>query len=111
MDQMSKINEITSGIFKNEVLDSDIPVVVDFWAPWCGPCRMVAPVLEEISQKMNGKIKFVKLNTDENQKTAMDYQIMAIPSLLIFKDGQEVDRIVGFVPQEQLETDLQKIIS
>lgn len=108
---MSKINEITSGIFKNEVLDSDIPVVVDFWAPWCGPCRMVAPVLEEISQKMNGKIKFVKLNTDENQKTAMDYQIMAIPSLLIFKDGQEVDRIVGFVPQEQLEADLQKIIS
>ena len=108
---MSKINEITSGVFKNEVLDSDIPVVVDFWAPWCGPCRMVAPVLEEISQKMNGKIKFVKLNTDENQKTAMDYQIMAIPSLLIFKDGQEVDRIVGFVPQEQLETDLQKIIS
>ncbi|MGB6864540.1 MAG: thioredoxin [Candidatus Aminicenantaceae bacterium] len=108
---MSKINEITSSIFKNEVLDSDIPVVVDFWAPWCGPCRMVAPVLEEISQKMNGKIKFVKLNTDENQKTAMDYQIMAIPSLLIFKDGQEVDRIVGFVPQEQLEADLQKIIS
>ncbi|MGB3863565.1 MAG: thioredoxin [Candidatus Aminicenantaceae bacterium] len=108
---MSKINEITSGVFKNEVLNSDIPVVVDFWAPWCGPCRMVAPVLEEISQKMNGKIKFVKLNTDENQKTAMDYQIMAIPSLLIFKDGQEVDRIVGFVPQEQLEADLQKIIS
>ena len=108
---MSKINEITSGVFKNEVLNSDIPVVVDFWAPWCGPCRMVAPVLEEISQKMNGKIKLVKLNTDENQKTAMDYQIMAIPSLLIFKDGQEVDRIVGFVPQEQLEADLQKIIS
>jgi thioredoxin 1 len=72
---------------------------------------MVAPVLEEISQKMNGKIKFVKLNTDENQKTAMDYQIMAIPSLLVFKDGKEVDRIVGFVPQEQLEADLNKIIS
>jgi len=108
---MSKINKITSSVFKSEVLESDIPVVVDFWAPWCGPCRMVAPVLEEISQKMNGNIKFVKLNTDENQKTAMDYQIMAIPSLLIFKDGQEVDRIVGFVPQEQLEADLQKIIS
>jgi thioredoxin 1 len=72
---------------------------------------MVTPVLEEVSQKMNGKIKFVKLNTDENQKTAMDYQIMAIPSLLIFKDGQEVDRIIGFIPQEQLEADLQKIIS
>jgi thioredoxin 1 len=111
MDQMSKIDEITSDVFKSEVLESDKPVVVDFWAPWCGPCRMVGPVLEEISQKMNGKIKFVKLNTDENQKTAMDYQIMAIPSLLIFKDGQEVDRIVGFVPQEQLEADLQKIIS
>jgi thioredoxin 1 len=108
---MSKINEITSSVFKSEVLESNIPVVVDFWAPWCSPCRMVAPVLEEISQKMNGRIKFVKLNTDENQKTAMDYQIMAIPSLLIFKDGQEVDRVVGFVPQEQLEADLNKIIS
>ncbi len=108
---MSKIDEVTSSAFKGEVLESDIPVVVDFWAPWCGPCRMVTPVLEDVSQKMNGKIKFVKLNTDENQKIAMDYQIMAIPSLLIFKNGQEVDRIVGFVPQEQLEADLNKIIS
>ena len=108
---MSKIVDITSDNFHKEVIESDVPVVVDFWAPWCGPCRMVAPVLEDVSQKMNSKIKFVKLNTDENQKTAMDYGIMAIPSLLIFKDGKEIDRVVGFIPQEQLETNLQKIIS
>jgi len=86
-------------------------VLVDFWAPWCGPCRMVAPVVEGVAEKMNGKVKFVKLNTDENQETAQEYGIMAIPSLIVFKDGSEVHRVVGFVPQKQLESELEQFIS
>lgn len=99
---MSQITEVNDSNFQTEVLDSDKPVVVDFWAPWCGPCRMVAPVLDEISQEMGNKIKFVKLNTDENQNTAAKYQIMAIPSLLVFHKGEEKDRVIGFKPKEQL---------
>jgi len=99
---MSQIKEVNDSNFQSEVLNSDKPVAVDFWAPWCGPCRMVAPVLDEISREMGDKIKFVKLNTDENQNTAAKYQIMAIPSLLIFNKGQEADRMIGFKPKEQM---------
>jgi thioredoxin 1 len=107
---MNKIEELTDDSFESEVLKSNTPVVVDFWAPWCGPCHMVAPVLEAVAQKMNGHIRFLKLNTDKNMKTAQKYGIMAIPSLLVFKNGQEVDRIVGFMPQDKLEEKLQNVI-
>ena len=100
---MSKITEATDTNFQEVVLDSELPVLVDFWAPWCGPCRMVTPVIESMAEKMNRDIKFVKLNTDQNVKTAQDHGIMGIPTLLVFKGGQEADRIVGFRPQEELE--------
>ncbi len=93
----------TDQNFESEVIKSDLPVLVDFWAPWCGPCRMVAPVVEKLAQKTAGKLKVVKMNTDENHGTAGKFGIMSIPSLLIFKGGKEVDRLVGFMPLEALE--------
>jgi thioredoxin 1 len=100
--------EVTDSTFKQEVLESETPVLVDFWAPWCGPCRMVAPVVEEIAEQYLGKVKVVKVNTDENGGVASQYGIRSIPTLMIFKDGQRVDMVVGAVPKTTLATTLEK---
>ena len=107
---MSAAAEVTDKSFEQEVLNSDVPVLVDFWAPWCGPCRMVAPVVEEIADQYEGQIKVVKLNTDDNPQVASQYGIRSIPTLMIFKDGQKVDMVVGAVPKTTLANTLEKYI-
>ena len=105
------VPQVTDSSFDKDVLHSDIPVLVDFWAPWCGPCRMVAPVVSEIAQQYEGQVKVVKLNTDENPNTASKYGIRSIPTLMIFKGGQRVDMVVGAVPKTTLASTLEKHLS
>ncbi|MBW4510060.1 MAG: thioredoxin [Scytonematopsis contorta HA4267-MV1] len=101
---------VTDSSFQQEVLESVVPVLVDFWAPWCGPCRMVAPVVEEISAQYEGQLKVVKVNTDENPNVASQYGIRSIPTLMIFKGGQKVDMVVGAVPKTTLANTLEKYL-
>ena len=100
---MSKIIEGTDDSFQKEVLDSEVPVLVDFWAPWCGPCKMLAPTLEEISQENDGKIKIVKINVDDNQKMAAKFGIKSIPTMIIFNKGELKNQIVGSLPKQEIE--------
>jgi thioredoxin 1 len=107
---MSSAAQVTDSTFKQEVLDSEITVLVDFWAPWCGPCRMVAPVVDEIAKQYGDNLKVVKVNTDENPNVASQYGIRSIPTLMIFKGGQKVDMVVGAVPKTTLANTLDKYI-
>jgi thioredoxin 1 len=107
---MSAAAQVTDDTFKVEVLDSEVPVLVDFWAPWCGPCRMVAPVVDEIAGQYGDQLKVVKVNTDENPGIASQYGIRSIPTLMIFKGGEKVDMVVGAVPKTTLANTLEKYL-
>jgi thioredoxin 1 len=105
---MAKPAEVTDNDWDAQVLKSDIPVMVDFWAPWCGPCRMVSPLVDELAEEYDGKARFYKLNTDDNMVTASKYGIRSIPTLLVFKSGELVDQVIGFRPKSELKKSLDK---
>lgn len=105
------VGEVSDSSFGSDVLKSDIPVLVDFWAPWCGPCKSIAPVLEAIAAQFKGKLKILKMNVDENPKTPTTYEVLGIPNLVFFKGGEVIDRIVGAVPKDQLVDAINKIVA
>lgn len=102
--------QVTDDSFEQEILKSELPTLVDFWASWCGPCRAIAPVVEELSEDYAGKVKVAKLNVDESPKTPGQYGIRAIPTLIMFKDGKQVDQITGAVSKAHIEEALKKIL-
>ncbi len=101
------VSEVTDDNFQAEVLEAQTPVLVDFWAPWCGPCRMVGPVVEEIAKERADALKVVKLNVDENQQTAIAYDVMSIPTLILFSNGEVAKKVIGAYPKRKLEAELE----
>jgi len=107
---MSKVIEVTDKNFEEEVIKSDLPTEVDFWAPWCGPCMMVSPIYDKLSEEYEGSFKFCKINVDENPQTAMEYQIRSIPMQMFFVDGEKVDHILGAVPEDMIRSKAEDIL-
>ncbi len=107
----ANITEVTDNNFQAEVLEHDKPVLVDFWAPWCGPCRVIAPSLEEIAEEQSDSLRIVKLNVDENQQTAAQYGVMSIPTLIVFKNGAAAKTIVGALPKKRLVQELEPALA
>ncbi|NBW40077.1 thioredoxin [bacterium] len=104
------VKAIADSNFEQEVLESSLPTLVDFWAPWCGPCKSIAPILEELASEFDGKVKIVKMNVDENPSTPSQYSVRGIPNLVLFKGGEVIDQIVGAVPKEQLSDAINKAL-
>ena len=102
-----KLPDVTDANFQSEVLDADGPVLVDFWAPWCGPCRVVHPILEEMATEREGDLKIVSLNVDDNQQTAARYEVLSIPTMILFKNGQVAKKVIGAYPKKRLEAELE----
>ena len=107
---MAKPRDVSDNDFEQEVLKATKPVLVDFWAPWCGPCRMVAPIVEELSEEYDGKMECVKLNTDDKPNTSVKYGIRSIPTLLVLKDGEPGGKIVGFKPKSDMKKSLDAVV-
>ncbi len=108
---MADVQEVTDATFDGDVIKNDLPTLVDFWAPWCGPCRMVAPIVGELSEEYAGKVNFVKMNTDENPQVPTKFGIRSIPSLLIFKNGELKDTVVGYRPKNDIKKRIEEALA